>query len=349
MSVSQDEIRTLIQRHRAFWERGDAEKPLLRVFASEDIIYPLRATRLPPPDRPVVPEDLTLDCFWGLYESARLIPPDSSIFQFAYPFIGFPWMEAMIGCPIQVAPDSSSLWVQPIPDPDWDRLLALEVGDDNPWLQRLLGLVDELVQRGEGRYVVTPGHTGGLPHGASDMLAGVLGNERMCYELYDNPEKVREFLFRVTDIWIRVVKKVLERIPPFRGGYVNGYGIWAPGHAPIWIEDALLFFSPQNYRRFLLPCDRKVFGSFPYPGIHVHSAAAYALDVLLEIEELKVVQLGWDVSGPPLDELMAICRRIQEHKPLILCGRFTPEEQKTVLRTLSPRGFCFLPRTGWEG
>lgn len=346
MSDLQDTINSLLHRHRAFWERSEVEEPLMRVFPGEGIIYPLRATRLPPPGKPVSPEDLTFECFWPLYESVQLIPPGSSTFQFAYAFTGFPWLEAIIGCPIEVAPDSSSLWVQPIPDADWDDLLSIEVTDENPWLQKLLALIDELVRRNDGRYVVTPGHIGGLPHGASDMLAGVFGNERMCYELYDHPDEVEQFLLHVTDIWIRVVNRVLDRIPPFHGGYVNGYGIWAPGPAPIWIEDALLFFSPQNYRRFLLPCDRKVFRAFPYPGIHVHSAAIYALDDLLELSELKVVQLGWDSSGPPLDELLAACQRIQERKPLILCGRFTPEEQERVLRTLSPRGFCFLPRTG---
>jgi len=339
-------ILELIQRHKRFWERAEVEEPLMRVFPSEDIIYPLRSTRLPPPGRPVVPEDLTFDCFWPRYESAQLIPPGSSIFQFAYAFTGFPWLEAMIGCPVEAAPGSSSLWVHHIPNADWDELLAIEVTNDNPWLQKLLALIDELVLRSDGRYVVTAGHIGGLPHGASDMLAGVFGNEQMCYELYDNPDKVEKFLLRVTDIWIRVIKQVLERIPPFHGGYLNGYGIWAPGHAPIWIEDALLFFSPRNYRRFLVPCDRKVFRSFPYPGIHVHSAAIYALDDLLELPELKVVQLGWDTSGPPLDELLDACQRIQERKPLILCGRFTDEEQEVVLKTLSPRGLCFLPRLG---
>lgn len=343
-SPSEREVQALIQRHRAFWRREDAGGPLLRVFPGEGIIYPLRAVRLPPPGRPVRPEDLTLDCFWHRYEGGRVIAPGGSTFAFAFAFAGFPWMEAIIGCPIEVVPGSHSLWVHPIPGADWDRLLAVEVADDNPWLQRLLALTDELVERADGRYVVTTGHIGGLLHGASDMLAGALGNERMCYELYDHPNEVAQFLLRATDIWIEVVRRLLERIPPFHGGYVNGYGIWAPGPAPIWIEDALLFFSPENYRRFLLPCDRKAFGAFPYTGMHLHSAALHALDDLLALEELKVLQLGWDSSGPSLEELLQACRRILDRKPLILCGTFTKEEQERVLAALPHEGLCFLPR-----
>lgn len=342
---SDKDIQALVERHRAFWRRENAGGPLLRVFPGEGVIYPLRSTRLPPPGRPVQPEDLTLDCFWHRYEGECLIPPGSSTFSFAFPLTGFPWMEAILGCPIEVVPGSSSLWVRPIPDADWDTLLSLTLRDDNPWLQRLLALMDELVARADGRYVVTTGHIGGLLHGASDMLAGVLGNERMCYELYDHPEEVAQFLLQMTDIWIAVVGRLLERIPPFHGGYVNGYGIWAPGPAPIWIEDALLFFSPANYRRFLLPCDRKAFGAFPCSGMHLHSAALYILDDLLVMEELRVLQVGWDTSGPPLEELLQACRRILDQKPLILCGSFTEEEQARVLEALPHEGLCFLPRT----
>ncbi|MGQ9585057.1 MAG: hypothetical protein ACUVXG_06605 [Anaerolineae bacterium] len=47
-----------------------------------------------------------------------------------------------------------------------------------------------------------------------------------------------------------------------------------------------------------------------------------------------------------MDELLEVCRQVQERKPLILCGRFTETEREIVLKTLSPRGLCFLPRTG---
>ena len=202
-----------------------------------------------------------------------------------------------------------------------------------------------MVRRNQGHYVVTPGHQGGIPHGASDLLSSRLGNERMCLELYDNPDKVEAFLMRGTEIWIKVVKKILERIPRFLGGHINGYGIWAPDDTPVWIEDAMLFFSPGNYRRFLLPCDRKVFRSFPYTGMHVHSGAAHLLDDVLAEDDLKTLQLSWDSSGPPLGELLDLCRRVQKRKPLILAGYFSDEDRQMVLETLSPNGFCFLPRT----
>lgn len=343
-TYQQSAVESLLLRHRAFWERGQTAQPLLRVDPSDDIIYPLRTTHLPPPGRPVTLDDVSLDAFWHRYAQLRLIPPGASVFQFAYPYAGFPWMEAMIGCQVEATSDGANIWVRHWSNPDWDQLLAIEVADDNPWFQRLLELTQEMVRRSEGRYVVTPGHQGGLPHGPSDMLSAVLGNERMCYELYDNPDKVERFLLRMTEIWIRVVGKIIERIPSFHGGYVNGYGIWAPGPAPVWVEDAMLFFSPRNYRRFLLPCDQMAFAAFPYVGMHAHSGAAHLLDDLLAQEGLRAVQFAWDSSGPPLDELLAHCRRIQERKPLILCGRFNEVEQEKVLATLSLAGFCFQPR-----
>ncbi|NLE76423.1 MAG: hypothetical protein GX605_06685 [Chloroflexi bacterium] len=338
-------VQSLLERHRLFWEGGEAREPLLRVDPGDDIIYPLRTTHLPPCGRPVQVGDLSFDAFWHRYRDSQLVPQGSSVFTFAYPYVGFPWLEAMLGLEVEVSSDRANIWTRHLTSPDWDALLALDVADDNPWLLKLLAFVDELAQRGGGRFLVTPGHQGGLPHGPSDLLAAVLGNERMSYELYDNPQKVQAFLLRMTDVWIKVVRRVLEHIPPFHGGYANGYGVWAPGPAPIWLEDALLFFSPRNYERFLRACDEKAFAAFPYCGMHVHSGGAQVLDRLLEMENLRCVQLAWDSSGPPLDELLQMCRRIQERKPLILAGRFTPAERQEVLQTVSPRGFCFLPRT----
>jgi hypothetical protein len=335
----------LLERHRAFWTQGQVDEPLLRIDQGDDIIYPLRTTRLPPTGRAITVDDLHFDDFWPRYDSAQLVPAGSSVFTFAFPFVGFPWIEAMLGCSVEVTSDRANIWARPFTDPDWDWLLSMEVKEDNPWLQKLLGFVDEMVARSEGRYLVTPGHQGGLPHGPSDVLAAMFGNEAMSYQLYDNPEKVEKFLLKMADICIRVIQNVLDHIPPYHGGYLGGYGVWAPGTAPVWIEDALLFFSPRNYRRFLKPCDEKAFVAFDYPCMHVHSGGAQVLDDLLAMDDLKAIQLAWDSSGPPLEELLVMCKRIQEQKPLVLAGRFSAEEQKKTLTELSPNGLCFLPRT----
>ena len=168
-------------------------------------------------------------------------------------------------------------------------------------------------------------------------------DEPTCFAIYDSPDEFRRLLEICTDTFIEVAKARLELSPPFYGGYLSGYSIWAPGTVVRTQADNSALVSPATYKEFLSPCDERIFDSFDYPLIHLHSGCLHIVDVLLEAEKLKAIQVSFDYpAGLSATESMSILKRINEQKPLILTGPVTEKELNKLQETLSPRGLCMI-------
>ncbi|MDP6698676.1 MAG: hypothetical protein QGH25_03440 [Candidatus Latescibacteria bacterium] len=239
------------------------------------------------------------------------------------------WTEAIIGCPVQVV--TGGPWAEPFAA-DWTRPDQLE--PDERWLERLDAFVDMLAAYAGGAYpVVQP-----LMRGPIDMMAAALGHEAMCVALLQEPERSDAFLARCAEIFIATAQRRLDRTPPFAGGYLSGYGIWAPGSVVRTQVDNATMLSPAVYRERVLPHDRRVIEAFDYPLIHLHSASLHIADDLFAIEALKAIQVSLDYPGGPLAaEVLPILAEILKHKPLIVTGPVGAAELE-ALEGLEPQG-----------
>ena len=111
-----------VQRHRTFLSREPTDRPLLgcNVGFYMHEAYPNVAQSLP--RGLVTPEDIRVDLFLEdcerLYQAYRDLDDD-------YPFVGaafvyLPWMEAIMGCPIQAA--ETNMWTEPpVSSSSWPR------------------------------------------------------------------------------------------------------------------------------------------------------------------------------------------------------------------------------------
>jgi hypothetical protein len=194
---------------------------------------------------------------------------------------------------------------------------------DERWLAKLDAFVDLLAGRAGGRYpIVQP-----LMRGPVDMMASAVGHEETCLALMEEPAAAAAFLDVCADFFIRTARRRLERTPPFAGGYLSGYGIWAPGRVVRTQIDNATMLSPAVYRERVLAHDRRVIEAFDNPLIHLHSGCLHVADVLLEVEALKAVQVSIDYPGGPLAaEVLPILERIVRRKALIVTGPVTGEE-----------------------
>ena len=113
------------------------------------------------------------------------------------------------------------------------------------------------------------------------------------------------------------VEACMALIPPFHGGYSTWAKMWAPGLAVNLQNEFASLISPQMYKEFALPLDRKVAARYPYTSFHLHGVAQHQVDVLLQMDDLTVQQLVLEhnVGGPPLSESLPAARRILEKKP----------------------------------
>ncbi|HIE26539.1 TPA: hypothetical protein EYP66_04565 [Candidatus Poribacteria bacterium] len=322
------EILRVIERHKAFWEMEEVKKPLMSLGRYN----PLRRSGPLEEAVYITPNEIGAQRYVGDGPASAV----SGDFMHGAGPPGFCWMEAIMGCRILIS--VGSVWSEPFLN-DWNDLEAIKPSQDNPWLAKLLEITRLLAEKAEGRYPITQP----LFRGPIDMAAAVLGDERTCFAVYDSPNEFRRLLEICTDTFIEVAKARLELSPLFYGGYLSGYSIWAPGTVIRTQADNSALLSPSTYKEFLLPCDEQIFDSFDYPLIHLHSGCLHTVDVLLEAEKLRAIQVSLDYpAGLSAAESLPILKKINERKPLILTGPVTESELNQLLETLSPRGLCLM-------
>ena len=329
-------MKNILHRHMAFWAMEEVDKPLLSVGTYQPTQRrqpfqladgsPVQEGALLLPER-VDAKRLT----------AHIGHPSTAIsgdfIRGSAPY-DLCWNEAIVGCPIRW--QSGHVWSEPF----WDNLNDVErlrVTSNNPWLNKLLEITHLLVERAEERYPVCQP----LLRGPIDIASAVLGDERVCWAMADEPAQFKELLEVCTDVFITVARAWSDASPPFQSGYCE-YGIWAPGTVVRLQADNAALLSPRMYQDFLLPCDERICAAFDYPLIHTHSGGLCIMaDALLELERISAIQVSLDYpAGPSVAALLPIFQKINREKPLIITGGLTEEELNLLLSNLSPRGLC---------
>jgi hypothetical protein len=330
------------ERNFRFWSRAVTDRPLVAAkvgtFAAESFQFPFRSGLLRPES--VRPEPFLGDYDRSEQMSARL---NEDLFMVAIPYWGIPWMEAIIGCPIQVDSGTASMWATPRSgtfNPE-DLLPA----PSNPWLERLLEFTDALVARAAGRYPVSLT----LMRGPLDMVSGLLGHNRMCALVLDDPARLKELMQACTQVWLQVARAQWARIPRFEGGFCCGMRrVWAPGTTALNQEDASVLISPRAYADLVLESDSRIFEAFEYPMMHLHSAGLHVIDSILGVRALRAVEVDIDPGGPPVSHMLPVFRKIQEVTSLHLYGELAPADIRSLLNTLDHRGLCLEVRVATE-
>ena len=179
--------------------------------------------------------------------------------------------------------------------------------------------------------------------GIIDMLAAFLGEEKLCMAVYDYPKRLAQLADTYADLYVAVAKKGLSLRSRWRGGYVSSWKLYAPGLLVDYQIDTSCLFSAEVYKQHFLQHDRKVIKEFPYSVVHTHACGLHILDALLEIEELKAVQISSDSEAGAWDRdrVLRYCKTVQEHsKSVILYGQLTEHELLRFQTGLHPNGFA---------
>jgi len=335
----------IIRRNRAFVNMEEVERPLFGIWVGSYMpfqIYNKASEKLSFSNQSLItPEALNPKGFLAdidrLFWEHEQVGDD--LIWAATPLIGFPWMEAIVGCSIRASSDS--FWAIPCID-GWEKIDEINFSPENKWYQKILEFKEIFAEHSRGRYPVA---TSPSPiRGPGDMMGAALGQERLCLKLYDDLEKVKQLASIYTDIWVEVNKTQIGKTPKFYNGYVVAfYNIWTPDLCQYDQEDSLDYFSPKFFREVLLENHIKICNSFKYPLIHLHPNSLYCLNDLYTINSLKLIEINKDLFGPSIFKLFPILKEVQKHKPLIIWGDLTREEIRELLNTLSPRGLCIYP------
>jgi hypothetical protein len=326
-----------VARHRAFWDRAEQEYPPASFRVVPDFFFSRHYEAARPllvPKRRITPDLLDVDAFMPdyerMYETSVTLGQDG--FWVAEPFTGIPWMEAILGCEVLAGSESfiSHPWMKSL-----DEVDAIAFDANNPWLKKYLEFTQKLVERSQGRFPV------GMPimRGPADMVGAIMGQTEMVMALYDEPERMKEFFLRVTDVFLRVIAAQNALIPGFRGGSALGfYHVYCPGKSIWYQEDLSAIMSPELYREFLSEPERRICAGHDYTAIHLHPASFFLLDELIAKEDLKAIEVNKDIGGPSVAEMLPHLAKILEKKCLILWGDLNADDIALLQKNFSPRG-----------
>lgn len=335
------DVKALLARHEAWWQGQEMLVACVPHTPLGELWLPLKDGSLASQDIRVTPDILDLDRLAGPPESEGGLECYGDRIRTRAPYGRVPWVEAILGCPIRATIQGGSMRTGSFV-PDWAAWESKEEHFHDEWFDTLTRLTEMLVERSGGRFAVVQT----LMRGPSDLVEAVLGPELMCLSLYDHPERLRRFLDEVTEVFIRVLKAQLERIPPIEGGYVNPFGVWAPGTVVRTQCDASSFLSPDQYAEWFLPYDIRICEAVDYSVIHLHSGSLHTVDALLEVERPHAIQISLDPepSGPPVESLIPVFEKILAVKPLIVDGELSSEQVKHLQQQLLHGGLYISAR-----
>jgi hypothetical protein len=304
-----------VRRHQAFWNHQGMDRPSWGVsfgfFYNE--AYPRLMAKIPSgivrPESILIDELLQdLDQRWEAQQGLGDFPFTCS------PFPGIPWLEAIAGCPIMASP--TSFWAEPCLADfrtwQWNERVL-----ENAWAQKLLELMQTLIQHAKGRYQVSPT----LMRGPADILAAMRGPSQFALDFLDTPEQITSALDQCALIWREVAHAQLDLIPPSSEGYIAleaAVRAWAPAKL-LWLqEDAMALLSPKLYSEFVLPIDSQLSSLFPCVGFHLHGTALWAIDKLVHVPGIDVLELNFEAALCDVPGTFAGWKKIQEYKPLVM-------------------------------
>ena len=181
---------------------------------------------------------------------------------------------------------------------------------------------------------------------AGDLAEALLGPEMMSLAMYDHPAALSAFLDEVTGVFLDVLQAQMACISAVNGGYVNPFGIWAPGTVVRTQCDASAFLSPKHYAQWFLPYDARISQAVDYSIIHLHSSSLHTVDALLDSEYPRAIQITIETNpgSPSFEALTVVARRILRTKPLILDGPLSSEEVSRARDLLPSDGLCIIAR-----
>jgi hypothetical protein len=334
---------TVQRRHLAFWRQEETDRPLVGVYLGGYLLPDIY--RVAQEGERLDPEQLTPEPFLDLLlqrcEALQRLEQD--LVRPLEPPASVPWLEGMLGCPIRV--HAQSVWAEPLLG-EGEALSSFEPGWSDAWAEAAERFVRALVKRFAPHFPVA----GPFLRGPADVLAAMIGTERLCYAFRDQPHEVHRLAKICAEAWIKVSRQISASIPSWHGGYVMG-GRWvcAPEPCTYSSEDITAIFSPDTYREFFLPYNQLMAEQFSFGFLHRHSVSWQHFTTLLDLPPGWAVEVTMDPTGPGVTEILPVLRQLQKKERLLIVFGLNDETEVNRLVTgLSPRGLCVIVQADTE-
>ncbi|MEA3327991.1 MAG: hypothetical protein U9R53_11925 [Chloroflexota bacterium] len=245
-------------------------------------------------------------------------------------------LSGILGCPMQFK--KTTVRHSPVIQ-DWDDWHWSFVPNRNPTWKALLAIMALFIKRADGRYLVGPPDLGN----GAEVLSLMRGMNRLPVDLIESPQRVKESLHFISDVWISLMEQVhkLTLSVNHNGGVIAWLGLWAPGRTGLLACDISGVISPEMFKTFILPEVHKM-GRWCSHGIyHLDGPACMknTLDILLEVDQIKAIQFSPGIGlAPSYSEAY-----IPQYRKILRKGKglfllVEPTDVEKILSLLPPEG-----------
>jgi len=249
---------------------------------------------------------------------------------------------AWLGSGLQFSPDNiATNWAEPTLT-DWESFLPLSLPEDNPVWQSVLEYSALLSERGAGKYLVGIADL----HSHMDAFSALRHPDRLCMDLYDQPELVLQACAQVRALYPQIYERLYEAggMSPATGT-IGWFPFWCDGKTAAVQCDFSVFLGNNMWRRFVLPGVEEEVNYLDRCFYHLDGKQQLLhLDDLLALPNLDGIQ--W-VSGAGQPEMFLPCWRdvlkkiLAAGKKVVIYGHMNLEAVKDVHRDLGPEGVVY--------
>lgn len=157
-------------------------------------------------------------------------------------------IAAFLGAPLTLSEAEQTTWQHPTIT-DWENPPSFAFDPENPWLRRVLALLELLADDARGRYIVcTPDLAGAI-----DTLVNLRGPDQLCMDLFDHREAVTAAAMRVMDAWEQIFTRMMDTVLERGAGITQWLAPWSDRPFTIPTCDFTALIGPDDFKECCLP------------------------------------------------------------------------------------------------
>jgi hypothetical protein len=182
-----------------------------------------------------------------------------------------------------------------------EQLPPLSFDEENVWWRITVDILRHCTALARGKYLV------GCPDLIEniDVLASLRGGQTLLFDMVERPEWVEHKVSEINAVWYAAYQRIYDIIKLDDGSSAFGaFYLWGSGKTAKVQCDSSAMFSPQMYRRFVVPALTAQCAWLDHSLYHLDGTQAIIhLDALLAIEPLDAIewtpQAGIETGGHP--------------------------------------------------
>jgi len=183
---------------------------------------------------------------------------------------------------------NQTVWYE-LPQPwDYSKILSIKPDHTTDFAKVTMEAVSLAANRFKGKAILAPLDLGGL----ADILSSLRRTDGIMYDMYDNPDEVKESLRLIYSIWMNFHNQMIKIMEPANEGL---YTSWTRvlSDNPYFPSqcDANALISPQLFDEFFWPTLSDEFSVFTKTLYHLDGSGQIPhLDTLFTNPSLRIIQ-----------------------------------------------------------